>query len=185
VKQGLALDGVDRPLSNSYWVIPGRLLGGEHPAAVGRYRIAERLSRLRDAGIQVYVDLTEMGELPEYRSLLTEDDEYVRSAIVDAGVPYNPEDTRKVLASIRAALARGASVYVHCRAGIGRTGLVMGCFLADAEASGKTALAKLNSLWRHSDLSATWPKIPQTTEQADYIRRWPTLNKMSPRGPDR
>ena len=172
---GLALD---RPLPNSYWVIPRQLLAGEHPAAAGRDETPERLAHLRDAGINCYIDLTEAGEQPEYRHLLARRDEYLRSAIVDCRVPNNVADTQKLLATIRAALLRGRCVYVHCRAGIGRTGLVMGCFLADEGGDGKSALAQLNSLWRHSARSMTWPKIPQTAEQADYIRRWPRLSKL-------
>ena len=168
---------MDRPLPNSYWVIPRQLLAGEHPAA-GRHETPERLAHLRDAGINCYIDLTEAGEQPEYRHLLARRDEYLRSAIVDCRVPNNVADTQKLLATIRAALLRGRCVYVHCRAGIGRTGLVMGCFLADEGGDGKSALAQLNSLWRHSARSMTWPKIPQTAEQADYIRRWPRLSKL-------
>ena len=69
----------------------------------------------------------------------------------------------------------GSRVYVHCRAGIGRTGLVIGCFLAEEEQDGKAALKRLNRLWRQSARAESWPKVPQTREQADYIRRWPKL----------
>jgi len=30
----------------------------------------------------------------------------------------------------------------------------------------------LNRLWRQSERAAIWPRVPQTAEQADYIRRW-------------
>jgi hypothetical protein len=54
---------------------------------------------------------------------------------------------------------------------------VIGCFLADEESNGKTALKTLNRLWRQSERAASWPKVPQTAEQVDYIRRWPKLGK--------
>jgi hypothetical protein len=85
-----------------------------------------------------------------------------------------------LLAAIRAALARNRRMYVHCRAGIGRTGLVMGCYLADELSDGKAALKALNRLWRQSERSAAWPKVPQTEQQADYIRGWPKAAKRSP-----
>jgi hypothetical protein len=69
---------------------------------------------------------------------------------------------------------------VHCRAGIGRTGLIIGCYLAEQEASGKAALKTLNQLWRQSARSASWAQVPQTAEQADYIRHWPKLGKLPP-----
>lgn len=169
----------DRPLPNSYWVVPDRVLAGEYPGALDVAEARGRLDRLLEAGIDSFVDLTEDGELPPYRHLLPPRTEYLRSAIVDTGVPNNVSQTQELLAAIRAALARERGLYVHCRAGIGRTGLVIGCFLAEQEASGKMALKTLNRLWRQSERAATWPKVPQTAEQADYIRHWPKLSKRN------
>lgn len=166
---------LDRPLPNSYWVIPGRLLAGEHPAAATETEARARLDGLDQAGIDCFVDLTEPGELPEYHHLLPKRTEYLRSAIVDSGVPGGVSQTQEVLTAIRAALARDRHIYVHCRAGIGRTGLVIGCFLAEEERNGKAGLERLNLLWRQSGRAEDWPRVPQTEEQAAYIRRWPKL----------
>jgi predicted protein tyrosine phosphatase len=84
-----------------------------------------------------------------------------------------------LLTDIRAALAAGRGVYVHCHAGIGRTGLVMGCYLAEEDGDGKAAIKRLNQLWLQSERAKSWPKVPQTTEQADYIQRWPKLGKRT------
>jgi hypothetical protein len=168
---------LERPLPNTYWVVPGRVLAGEYPGNPDDAQTRARLARLHEAGIDSFVDLTEDGELPPYRHLLLTQTEYLRSAIVDTGVPNNVSQTQELLSSIRSALARGRSVYVHCRAGIGRTGLIVGCFLADEEANGRKALKVLNRLWLQSERSASWPQVPQTPAQADYIRRWPKLGK--------
>jgi len=165
----------DLPLPNTYWVIPGRLLAGEHPAVADRAESSSRVGLLRIANLDTYFDLTEPGEQPEYRHLLAKRAEYVRSSIVDQNVPHDVSQTRDLLAAIRSALAKKRGVYVHCRAGIGRTGLVIGCYLAEEEKDGEAALERLNLLWQQSARSRHWPRVPQTTEQADYIRRWPQL----------
>jgi hypothetical protein len=166
----------DRPFPNTYWVLPGRLLAGEYPGGGNAAEAQSRLASLHSAGIDSFIDLTEEGELPPYQYLLPEAHSYVRSGIVDASIPYNVSQVQGVLAIIQDGLGRDRRLYVHCRAGIGRTGLVIGCFLAEAEANGKKALKILNRLWQQSERSLQWPKIPQTAEQADYIKRWPTLN---------
>ena len=168
---------MDRPLLNSYWVIPGRLLAGEYPGDPDPAQARLRLARLQDAGINSFVDLTEEGELPPYSLWLPKQAEYFRSPIVDTGVPNNVSETRGLLTAIQTALGRGKGVYVHCRAGIGRTGLIIGCLLAEEEPSGRAALRTLNRLWRQSDRSATWPEVPQTAAQAAYVRGWPKLSK--------
>jgi hypothetical protein len=173
---------MDRPLPNSYWVIPGRLLAGEYPGGADFTDSRARLARVRDAGIDYFVDLTEEGERPAYRHLLPFHIKYLRSAIADQSVPNDGAQVQRLLADIRTALAAGRSIYVHCQAGIGRTGLVVGCFLAEEEGDGKAALKLLNRLWRQSERAKSWPSVPQTAEQADYIRRWPKVGKRTARG---
>jgi protein-tyrosine phosphatase len=75
-------------------------------------------------------------------------------------------------------LAANRCIYLHCRAGIGRTNLIVGCYLAEQGGDGKAALEHLNLLWRRSPRAAIWPKVPETPEQADYVRRWANLAKQ-------
>jgi hypothetical protein len=166
---------LNRPLPNSYWVIPGRLLAGEYPIG-GDYSDARtRLARFREAGINYFIDLTEKGELPAYRHLLPVYTRYQESPIADTCVPASVTQIRELLSDIRAAVEAKRCIYIHCRQGIGRTGLVVGCYLAGAAGDGMAAIKKLNQLWQQSERAKSWPTIPQTAEQADYIRRWPKL----------
>ena len=165
------------PLENSYWVIPGRLLAGEHPFGQDPHDAQDRFAALREAGIDFFIDLTEIGERPSYQRLLHRSASYVRYPIVDCGVPRDDEQMRQIQAIIRGALRDERNPYVHCRAGIGRTGLVVGCYLADEGLAGTEVLKRLNSLWQQSARSKGWPRVPQTADQADYIRRWAELRK--------
>jgi ADP-ribosylglycohydrolase len=168
-----------RPLANSYWVVPGRLLAGEYPYGQSAAETQERLRQLLAAGIDAFVDLTQPGELPEYRSLLPSNVQYLRSPITDAQVPTDVAQMRAIQSHLQAALGVGRRVYVHCRAGIGRTGTVMGCYLAEQGADGAEALRQLNMIWRQSARSAAWPELPQTPEQATFIMRWPRHRQPS------
>jgi hypothetical protein len=164
---------MNSPLANSYWVVPGRLLAGEHPYGRDEADARGRLKLLRAAGINYFIDLTHPHEMPAYRHLLPADTRYLQSPIADIEVPRDVAQMRDIQKRIRAALIFGRCVYVHCRAGIGRTGTVAGCYLAETGLDGKAALKELNFLWRQSARAKTWPKVPQTPDQANYIVDWP------------
>jgi hypothetical protein len=165
----------NRPLPNSYWVIPRRLLAGEYPIGADYTDARARLAQFRESGVNSFIDLTESGELPAYRHLLPVQTKYQNSPIADTGVPQSVAQMQGLLTDLRTAVESKHCTYVHCRAGIGRTSLVVGCYLADKSGDGKAALIELNRLWRQSERAKSWPKVPQTAQQADYIRRWPTL----------
>ena len=159
------------PLVNSYWVVPGRLLAGEHPTGLTPELTRARLEKLHEAGIDCFLDLTRPEEATAYRNTLPPGTAYFSRPIRDHAVPAEPAHMQEILAYLREALDSGRRVYLHCRAGIGRTGMVVGCLLAE-QVGGEEALAHLNRLWRQSGRSAQWSTVPETPEQSEYVRAW-------------
>jgi ADP-ribosylglycohydrolase len=168
------------PIPNSYWVDPGRLLAGEYPGSVSRSEAMERVRRLLRAGITSFVDLTEEDELPAYDHLLPELTEqpvrYRRLPIVDHGLPETPAHMARILDFVEGELAAGRRVYVHCHAGIGRTGTAMGCFLVRGGLANDAALKRLQSLWQQCARARYWPTIPETDAQIQFVRSWRELS---------
>ncbi len=160
------------PLANSYWVLPGKLLAGEYPGAPSPATTRERLARLIEAGVGCFIDLTEEGELQPYDRELPPGVSYLRRSIPDHGVPQLREHMAATLEHLQQALAGPRAVYLHCRAGIGRTGTVAGCLLVARGLPGQAALDELNRLWGQSARAAVWPSIPETEEQLRYVRGW-------------
>lgn len=161
-----------KPIAESYWVIGDRLLAGKYPGGKKAQEVERRLGTLLDAGFDAFIDLTEPGELPPYDPYLPPEALYVRKPITDHGIPRSAAQMAEILAELDAALESGRRVYVHCRAGIGRTGTVVACHLIARGLDNQAALAKLNQLWQGSDRSDTWPEVPETDEQRDYILSW-------------
>jgi len=163
-----------------YWVEPGRLLAGFYPDSDATETAREKLRGLLDCGIRAFVDLTEPHEpLEDYEALLHEEAAalgltvtYARLPIPDMAVPA-PDGMRAILYALARALDGGTPVYVHCWGGIGRTGTVVGCWLAERRPAGPgpdalEELTALRSACRKRRLSS-----PETSRQADFVRAWP------------
>jgi hypothetical protein len=173
--------GVERPISESYWVIPDHLLAGEYPAsaALSDPTRRQRLDAFLQAGFNTFFDFTDPGETIPYEPILREEAsiyglqvEYFRFPVGDFGLP-GIEDMQATLDAIDSALARGRKVYLHCYGGIGRTGTTVGCYLARHGHTGQQALAQLSEWWRTVPKHSRYPNSPETLAQKAFILNWP------------
>jgi hypothetical protein len=172
------------PFGRSYWVVPGKLMAGYYPGATSRQEAEKKLRSLLEVGVGCVVNLVEEDEqgyndrrLHPYQLLLSElaaewrvDVTYVRMPIRDVDIP-SAATMRIILDLIDAALARSRMTYVHCWGGRGRTGTVVGCYLArHGMAVGEDALEQIAYLRRHEE--AADKGSPNTEEQREMIRQW-------------
>ena len=131
---------------------------------------------LGDAGVSVFIDLTDPrttdAHLKPYAQLLN-GPSHLRFAIRDQSIPASPEFTKQTLDAIDAHIAAGGTVYVHCWGGVGRTGTIIGCWLARHYEPGQAALARLTELWQENPKSHK-PGIqsPETPQQRQYVLGW-------------
>jgi ADP-ribosylglycohydrolase len=169
------------PIPRSYWVLPGRLLAGEYPLDGDDDGSAPKLARLLAAGIDCFIDLTAPDEMPAYEGQLPVLVQYLRKPLPDHNVPRRIEHMRDIQRTITHALEANRSIYLHCRAGIGRTGTVVGCRLVEQGLGGEDALVELQRLWQQNELARVWPEVPETDAQVNYVREWEQHRAQSAR----
>jgi protein-tyrosine phosphatase len=142
---------------------PGRLLAGRHPCALGPDGAALEVRELVDAGVTLFLDLTRRGELEPYAPLVAEPARYLNLPIFDFSIPTR-DGLVAILDEIDAELAAGGAVYVHCWAGCGRTGVVVGSWLVRHGADPGEALRRI--------ADARGLGCPQTMEQRLFVLGW-------------
>jgi protein-tyrosine phosphatase len=168
---------MDTPISDSYWVIPGRLLAGEYPSAFDEAAARLKLQSILDAGVTAFIDLTEEGELNAYVSFLPngvvpgeQSVTHNRMPIRDLGVT-SANAMSVILDRMNTLLEDGEVIYVHCWGGIGRTGTVIGCYMVqEMGMTGTEALVSIEELRnRIHDRSR---RSPETDEQREMVMKW-------------
>ena len=171
------------PFYPAYWVIPGKFMAGCYPGAENETQAQKRLKGLIDHGISHIVDLMEADEMAwrgkahwayaerfmAWGKSLGKNLKIERAEIRDGWIP-SKEKMKQTLDHIDRAILEGRPVYVHCWAGRGRTGTVVGCYLArHGYARGTGVLTMIHRIRRHAGDS--WPS-PENPRQCGFVCSW-------------
>jgi protein-tyrosine phosphatase len=168
---------LDGPIRDVYWVTPGKFMAGGYPGTIYVEDAGEKLRWLIGEGVTAFVDLTEDDELKPYSGILADEAsklgksvKYLRWPIPDM-TPPDAEAMVQGLNVLDAALNAGEVLYVHCMAGMGRTGAVVGCWLVRGGMTGDEALDEIARL--RKGLMGGPGSSPYTAEQREMVRDWP------------
>jgi protein-tyrosine phosphatase len=102
----------------------------------------------------------DLGLMSEEREVRARGMRFLSLPIPDRQVPNSATEVAGVLEKLDADLASGKNVVIHCRQGIGRTGLVGACLLVTKGLNSEAAVQRLSV--------ARGNPVPETAEQ----RRW-------------
>jgi len=156
-------------LTELYWItaVPDKKLAIMPRPRAGDW-LADELSALRSAGVDVLVSLLVDDEVEELglenEQALSQDlgMSFISYPIVDRSVPDSPDAFLAFVEKLHSHLAEGRAVAIHCRMGIGRSSLVAGSLLVKSGLSVTEAFECI-SADRGTD-------VPDTSNQAFWLQ---------------
>jgi protein-tyrosine phosphatase len=155
--------------SSARWVkaaSPARLAVMPRPRGGEDLRL--EISALRNDGVDVLVSLLESHEIRELElkdegTLCAEHGiSFVSHPIADRGVPQSRDEFAALVTRLLNELQAGKAVAVHCRAGIGRTGVTGACILHGLGMPVTEVFQKLSE--------ARGVTVPDTEEQVKWVQ---------------
>ena len=164
-------------IENAYWVDEGKVLAGPYPRhPMVEEETRKQLAWLCEQGITHIIDLTGAGERSPYREEYQRvcqrysiEGRWERFPIIDFGLP-DKYLMRELQDEIQRIVNEGGKVYIHCYAGIGRTGTVAAIYLMEHGLSGEEALDRLQTLREHTQNGKY--RSPENDAQREFVLKW-------------
>jgi hypothetical protein len=172
------------PFTRSYWVIPGKLLAGCYPGSEDPIVEVKNIKVIIQAGIRHFIRLLEPQEysrpddpFPLYVDHMETIAEkmgitvtFDQISIKDFSIPTERQMVR-ILNQIDMCIKYDKPVYVHCWGGKGRTGTVVGCYLArHGFAAGNDVIKMIKELRKNTENFSD--PSPETRTQIKMVINW-------------
>ena len=154
-----------------YWIdsqSSGRLAISARPR--GGDWLEDEIEGWHKAGVDAVVSLLTPQEIEdlalqrESRLSAARGIRFISLPIEDRGVPASWSEASSVVADVTDILRRGRSVAIHCRQGIGRSGMIAAAVLEAQGASPDDALGRVSR--------ARGLEVPETPQQREWIRQF-------------
>jgi predicted protein tyrosine phosphatase len=137
------------------------------PRPRGGEWLADELRGLKNSGFDTVLSLltpeeaNDLGISDEPGATATNGMQFFSFPISDLGVPDEAPTTRAFLRSMLDQLQGGKHIAIHCRQGIGRSGLIAASLLVTAGIDPLVALRRVSA--------ARGIEVPETAQQRDWI----------------
>jgi protein-tyrosine phosphatase len=137
-----------------------------HPASTGS--VANTISEIAALGFHQVVSLLEPAEaealgLAEEAELVTARSmKFISYAIPDMGLPARSDDFVRLAQNLFTQIEAGTNTLIHCRGGIGRSGLLAAAVLLRGGKGVQEAFAQVSRMRGR--------QVPETAQQGDWLQ---------------
>jgi protein-tyrosine phosphatase len=139
--------------------------------------LIDEVDAWQKSGLDVIVSLLtsseniELGLTQEPEAISQQGLHFLSFPIADRSIPTSFRETQKLVDKLTTLLSAGKNVGLHCRQGIGRSGLLTASVLAHSGLDVDTAFARVEA--------ARGCAVPDTAEQRQWVERFNALEALS------
>lgn len=124
-----------------HWILSNELAGSPQPGLYGDWD--EQIQYLKNLGIDYVMSLTEEPLIKD--QLKKEDFGFIHLPIRDMDAPL-PRLASPLIHKMKKKINKGHKFLIHCKGGVGRTGMVAACYLVLKGVSAQDAITKVRTI---------------------------------------
>jgi predicted NAD-dependent protein-ADP-ribosyltransferase YbiA (DUF1768 family) len=146
-------------------------------ALFGSFPTQDVVGILQEHGVRVFIDLTGFHERKTVP--YTTRYKYIKYPIIDRGIPSDTKSFAQLILRIWAELKKlepGEKIYIHCKGGHGRSGIVVACVLCVyyGITTSEALYITSKSHAKRPEMREKWRRLgsPQNNYQKDFVHRF-------------
>jgi len=165
-------------MTELYWIYgpwPGKLAIAPRPR--GGDWLEDEISHWHSAGVDTVLSVLvpkeekDLNLLEEQQLAKRHGIKFLSLPIPDRQVPSSESDATKTLEKLELELDSGKNVVVHCRQGVGRSGLIASCLLVMKGFSPQAAVEAVSA--------SRGVEVPETKQQRTWIDHYSSLKEST------
>jgi protein-tyrosine phosphatase len=153
------------------------IMFGWYPTPNNDGMLSNSIHALLSTGRNTFVNLVSMEErssLFDYTSIVmrhVSNPIFIYYEIPDQRLPSDLNSYRELIQHLHTLVNEGRRIYIHCRGGHGRSGIVAACLLIHMGYSSEEALVLVSNAHKTREYIPDYP-CPQTADQVEFVRNY-------------
>ena len=168
---------LSNPTPNCNYLLDDRIMFGWYPWSTSTGPFSNNIEDILKTGRTVFVNLTSISErcsFFNYIPLVVEKVNapiFIHYPIEDQGLPSDIDSYIKLITLLHSLVIKGDKLYIHCRGGHGRSGIVAACLLIHMGYDNNEALDLISKAHKTRSYIPDYP-CPQTKEQVQFVSQY-------------
>lgn len=165
------------PTPNCNYLLDERIMFGWYPGPPEHGEMSNDVNAILETGRTVFVNLTSKHEIAILHNYIpcvqnsVFNPIFIHYPIPDQGLPSDLSSYKKFLELLCFLVNQNEKIYIHCRGGHGRSGIVAACLLIHLGYSNEDALEMVSTAHKTRAYIPDYP-CPQTEDQCVFVRKY-------------